>query len=134
MEWGIITKEEFKTTYELPIKRWDPLSLRTIRTKEFGLREERIRYYGHYAYLSPIRSKRPIGYIPKEKRRDINTIPIKEFKENIDVFTAVIEGKQIFNDTGALLGDGFTIIITEDEKKRDKPFSDTPHRIKKIPL
>jgi len=46
MEWGIINKENFKnkTTYDVPIKRWDPLSTVTIRSEDFGLRKERIRY------------------------------------------------------------------------------------------
>ena len=53
MEWGIINKENFKgkTSYDVPIKRWDPLSTVTIQTKGFGLRKERVRYYGHYAYF-----------------------------------------------------------------------------------
>jgi len=64
MEWGIISRENFagKTTYDVPIKRWDPLSTVTIRTEDFGLRKEKIRFYGHYAYISPIRSKRPKGF------------------------------------------------------------------------
>ena len=47
MEWGIITKENFKdkTTYDVPIKRWDPLSTVSIHTEDFGLRKERTRKY-----------------------------------------------------------------------------------------
>ena len=39
MEWGIINKENFKgkTSYDVPIKRWDPLSTTMITTNEFGL-------------------------------------------------------------------------------------------------
>jgi len=69
MEWGIINKINFKdkTTYDIPIKRWDPLSIVTIRSKDFGLRKEHVRYYGHYAYLAPIRGKRPKGFEKKVK-------------------------------------------------------------------
>jgi diadenosine tetraphosphate (Ap4A) HIT family hydrolase len=133
MEWGIINKENYKSIYEVPLKRWDPLSTVIISKNEFGLHKMPTRFYGHYAYLSPIRGKRSIAYKQKEEIEDNNTFSKRGFKKNIDVFTAVVEGKPIFNDTGALIGDGFTIIITEDEKKRDKPFRDTPHRIKKIP-
>ncbi len=133
MEWGIINKENYNSIYDVPLKRWDPLSTVITSTNEFGLHKKQIRYYGHYSYLSPIRGKRPIGYIPKEKNVEIKKSSITEVKEEADVFTAVIEGKPILNDAGSLIGDGFTIIITEDEKKRDKPFRETPHRIKRIP-
>jgi len=133
MEWGIITKEEFKTTYELPIKRWDPLSIRTIRTKEFGLREERVRYYGHYAYLSPIRGRRPEGFNILDKKSEYIDCTKKILYEVKDVFTAITEGKSLYDDDGKKIGDGYTIIITEDEKRRDSPFSEKPHRIEKLP-
>ncbi len=132
MEWGIITKKTFKTTYELPIKRWDPLSIRTIRTKEFGLREERVRYFGHYSYVSPIRGKRPKGFKTVDKKSEFHDCTKNVLINAEDVFTAVIEGKPVYDDNGNLVGDGFTIIITEDEKRRDSPFSDKPHRIEKL--
>ena len=133
MEWGIINKENYKSIYGVPLKRWDPLSTEIISTNEFGLHKKQNRYYGHYAYLSPIRGKRPIGYISKEKNIDAKPSSVIDLKEDIDAFTAVVEGKQIQSDEGSLFGDGFTIIITQDEKRRDKPFNDTPHRIKRIP-
>ena len=72
MEWGIINQEnwEGKTTFDLPIKRWDPLSTVKITSEDFGLRKERIRYYGHYSYISPIRGQRPKGFknIEEEKQ------------------------------------------------------------------
>jgi len=133
MEWGIISKDTFKTTYELPIKRWDPLSIRTIRTKEFGLRKERVRHYGHYAYVSPIRGKRPRGFKTVDKKSEYIDCTKEILHDAKDVFTAVTEGKPFYNDSGKKIGDGFTIIITEDEKRRDSPFSDKPHRIEKLP-
>ncbi|MFX1339613.1 MAG: hypothetical protein ACFFDK_13455 [Promethearchaeota archaeon] len=132
MEWGIIAKDTFKTTYELPIKRWDPLSIRAIRTKEFGLREDRVRYYGHYAYLSPIRGRRPEGFKILDKKSEDIDCTKQILEEAKDVFTAVTEGKPLYDD-GKKIGDGFTIIITEDEKRRDSPFSDKPHRIERLP-
>ena len=57
MEWGIINKENFSSVKDVPIKRWDPLSTVYITSKDFGYREERQRFYGHYSYLSPIRGK-----------------------------------------------------------------------------
>ena len=52
MEWGIINQENFKDIYEIPIKRWDPLSTIKITSEDFGLRTERTRYYGHYSNKS----------------------------------------------------------------------------------
>jgi len=45
---------------------------------------------------------------------------------------SVMEGKQLYTDWGSPIGDGYTIIITEDEKRRDNPFLDKPHKIEKI--
>lgn len=131
MEWGIISKDTFKSTFDVPIKRWDPLSTRIIRTKEFGLRKEKERYYGHYSYLSPIRGKRPKGFETAEKKiEDCREKILNQYK---DVFTAITEGKPAYDDNGKKIGDGFTIIITEDEKRRDSPFLDKPHRINRLP-
>jgi UDPglucose--hexose-1-phosphate uridylyltransferase len=135
MEWGIISKENFegKTTYDVPIKRWDPLSTVSIRAEDFGLRKERVRYYGHYSYISPIRGKRPKGFKTSEEEKQFYDCSKKIVGKYKDVFSSVIEGKIIYDDWGLPLGNGFTIIITEDEIKRDNPFSETPHRIEKIP-
>ncbi|MFX0057321.1 MAG: hypothetical protein ACFE8J_03380 [Candidatus Heimdallarchaeota archaeon] len=136
MEWGIINKDNFsfkeKTTYDIPIKRWDPLSTITITSDEFGLHKQLKRFYGHYAYLSPIRSIRPKGYNKDEEKRfyDCSEKLTSKYK---DVFTGVTEGKPVYDDWGNLLGDAYTIILTEAEKKRDNPFSDKPHRINRIP-
>ncbi|MFW9899538.1 MAG: hypothetical protein ACFFDO_09805 [Candidatus Thorarchaeota archaeon] len=133
MEWGIINKENFKSAYDVPIKRWDPLSTVTISTKDFGLRKERVRYYGHYSYLSPIRGKRPKGFKKGEKlyeRQDYIDYPITDVK---DIFMSITEGELIYYDDGTPIGDGYTIIVTEDEKKRDSPFLEVPHKIEKIP-
>lgn len=134
MEWGIINKSNFKdkTTYDIPIKRWDPLSTVKITSKDFGLRVKRERHYGHYSYLSPIRGKRPKGYESVEKKSELEHCPKKIFAQVKDVFMAVTEGKPIYDDWGYRLGDGFTIIITEDEEKRDNPFFDNPHRIDRV--
>lgn len=133
MEWGIINKDNFKDIYDIPIKRWDPLSTVTIRTEGFGLRTERIRYYGHYAYLSPIRGKRPKSFVKTEGRGQIQDCSENNLSNFKDVFMAITEGELVYNNQGEQVGDGFTIIITEDEKRRDNPFLETPHRIKKIP-
>ena len=34
---------------------------------------------------------------------------------------------------GMPIGDGFTIIISQDEMRRDNPFLETPHQIERIP-
>ncbi|MFX1452492.1 MAG: hypothetical protein ACFFCM_16770, partial [Promethearchaeota archaeon] len=132
-EWGIISKENFKSSYDVPIKRWDPLSIVTIRSKDFGLRKEHIRYYGHYAYLSPIRGKRPKGF--NKETKIYETQDYKEYQMNNvkDIFLSITDGKPIYYDDGTPIGDGYTIIITEDEEKRDSPFLERPHRIEKIP-
>jgi len=133
MEWGIINKDNFTSLKEIPIKRWDPLSTVSITTDEFGLHKKLTRFYGHYSYLSPIRSRRPAGY-KKENRKNAARSVQEYYKEKKrDVFTALLEGKPLYNEDGSLLGDANTIIITEDDNKRDNPFSDLPHKIKRIP-
>ncbi|MFW9827512.1 MAG: hypothetical protein ACFFEY_07975 [Candidatus Thorarchaeota archaeon] len=132
MEWGIINKENFKDIYDIPLKRWDPLSTVRITKEDFGLRKERIRFYGHYSYISPIRGKRPKGFKTIEEEKQFLDCSKKIMNKYRDVFTAVTEGKPIYDNWGYQLGDGFTIIINEEELRRDNPFSDTPHRIKKI--
>ena len=133
MEWGIISKENFKDIYEVPIKRWDPLSTISITTDEFGLHKKLKRYYGHYSYLSPIRGKRPQGYNAIQeasKSPDINKERLKSFN---DVFTAITEGEPIYDENGYQIGDGYSMIITQDEERREHPFSNTPHKVKRIP-
>jgi len=132
MEWGIINKDNFSDIYEIPIKRWDPLSTISITTDEFGLHKKLKRYYGHYSYLSPIRGKRPKGYkiIHEEcKKSDIKKEKLLAYD---DVFKAITEGKPIYDEDGNQIGDGYTMIITEDETKRDNPFSIEPHKVEKI--
>ena len=134
MEWGIINKENFvgKTTYDVPTKRWDPLSTVAIRTEDFGLRKERRKYYGHFAYLSPIRGARPRGFTSAEEKRRFYDCSKKIALKHKDVFTSVTEGKAIYDDWGKQLGDGHTIIITEDEKKKDNPFLEMPHESQRV--
>ena len=113
----------------LPLKRWDPLSTVIIRSKEFGLRKRQIRYYGHYSYLSPIRGKRPEGYKKiEEKKIEIERRP----QIAHDVFMAVTDSKQEYSEAENYTGAGYTVILTEDENRRDNPFLDIPHRIEKI--
>ena len=135
MEWGIINKENFagKTTYDVPIKRWDPLSTVTIRTEDFGLRKEKVKFYGHYAYLSPIRGQRPKGFSSIEEKRQFYDCSKKIAFKHKDVFTSITEGKLIHDEWGKQLGDGFTIIITEDEERKDNPFLGMPHQAQKLP-
>jgi len=132
MEWGIINKNNFKekTSYDVPIKRWDPLSTVTLPPDEFGLHRAQRRFSGHYSYISPIRADRPKGYKTKEKKSDTKEYALTKLERVQDVFMAINEGKAIYKEDGKIIGDGYTIIITEDDKKRDKPFTDKPHRTK----
>lgn len=133
MEWGIISKENFKDIYEVPIKRWDPLSTISITTEEFGFHKKLKRYYGHYSYLSPIRGKRPQGYKTIQeacKGPNINKAHINSYN---DVFTTITEGKPIFDENDIQIGDGYSMIITQDDEKREQPFSNTPHKAGNIP-
>ncbi len=132
MEWGIINKENFTSVKDVPIKRWDPLSTVSITTDEFGLHKKIQRFYGHYSYLSPIRGKRPEGYKAQYKKSEITSKSPETEIKNIDVFSAILGGIPLYNEDGSLIGDANTIIITEDNKKRDKPFSELPHRIEKV--
>ena len=134
MEWGIINHENFKgkTTYDLPIKRWDPLSTISIKSNEFGLHRNEKRFYGHYAYLSPIRGKRPAGFKTQSEEKILSDCSKKDFTKYKDVFTGVVEGGPVYDDWGIMIGDGFTIVITEDDKKKDNPFHEIPHRIEKV--
>jgi len=134
MQWGIITRENFKgkDTYDIPLKRWDPLSTIAIKTKDFGMRNQHRRYHGHYAYLSPIRGKRPKGFKTPEKKSqllDCSEIILSEAK---DVFMSITEGKPIYDDDGIQIGDGYTIIVCEDIRRRDNPFFAQPHISEKI--
>ncbi len=135
MEWGIISTKNFagKTTYDVPIKRWDPLSTVTIRTKDFGLRKEKIKFYGHYAYISPVRGQRPKGFTTIEEKRQFYDCSKKSALKHKDIFTSITEGRVIHDDWGKQLGDGFTIIITKDEKREDNPFLEMPHPAQRIP-
>ncbi|MFO8017332.1 MAG: hypothetical protein R6U96_01750 [Promethearchaeia archaeon] len=133
MEWGIINKENYTNIKDLPIKRWDPLSTVSIDIKEFGL-QKKVRNYGHYSYLSPIRGKRPKGFHGADKKK-FKFEECKEFMKNLDikdVFMSVTEGKPIYREDGTQWGDGYTIIITEDEKRKDNPFEKKPHKIEKL--
>jgi UDPglucose--hexose-1-phosphate uridylyltransferase len=132
MEWGIINKENFSSINEVPLKRWDQLSTIKIKTESFGLRKEKERFYGHYSYLSPIRGKRPKGFkdssSKKSEFKDCEKIQISEYK---DVFSKIIDNHN-YENLDNTAGEGYTIIITEDEIRRDDPFSLKPHRIQKI--
>lgn len=133
MEWGIINSENFTDYKDLPIKRWDPLSTVTIDIKEFGLRTK-VRNYGHYSYLSPIRGKRPKGFYGADQR-ETKVEGCTEFSKALnvkDVFMSIIEGEPLYREDGTQWGDGYTIIITQDEKRQDNPFEKQPHRIEKL--
>ena len=134
MEWGIINKENYvgKTSYDVPIKRWDPLSTVSIKTEDFGLRKERRRYYGHFAYISPIRSARPKGFTSAEEKTQFYDCSKRVALQHKDVFTSITEGKTTYDDWGKQLGDGYTMIVTEDEEKKDNPFSKMPLTNQKV--
>lgn len=123
MEWGIINEENFTDIEDIPIKRWDPLSTVKIDSQEYGKRSAFLRYYGHYSYISPIRGVRPQGYNKREDWKDCK----EEMLNTKDVFMAEVEGRPIQLEAGQLMGDGYTIMITEDEQRRDSPFLDVPH-------
>lgn len=132
MEWGIINKNNFTSMNEVPIKRWDPLSTVIIKSKDFGLQKKQIRHYGHYSYISPIRGKRPMSLRDTGKKKFEIEDSVKKKKVQ-DAFEAETEGEPIYTEDGTLLGDAYTIIITQDEERRDSPFSDKPHRIPTLP-
>jgi len=133
MEWGIINKSNFKDIFLIPLKRWDPLSTVKITSEDFGFRKERERFYGHYSYISPIRGKRPKGFKNIEDIKYYHDCSKKILAKYQDVFNSIIDGKSVSGDSGIAKGKGFTLIITEDEKKRDNPFLETPHQIERIP-
>ncbi|MFW9989113.1 MAG: hypothetical protein ACFFC3_10690 [Candidatus Odinarchaeota archaeon] len=134
MEWGIINKENFKdkTSYDVPIKRWDPLSTVTIHSDDFGLRKNP-RYYGHYSYISPIRSARPKGFKIEEGKNKFSDCSKKGTDKYKDVFSSIVEGKIVYDDWGKALSDGYTIIVTQDEMRRDNPFVEISHQVERIP-
>lgn len=132
MEWGIINKDNYKSIYDIPIKKWDPLSTVSINTKDFGFRKEHVRYYGHYSYLSPIRGSRPKGFKKIEKNSEQLESSKNAWADIKDVFMTITEGKQMYENNGTPIGDEYTIIVTEDEKRRDNPFLGAPHKIEPI--
>ena len=133
MEWGIINKSNFKEIYDIPLKRWDPLSTVKITSEDFGFRKERERFYGHYSYISPIRGKRPKGFKNIEDEKYYQDCSKEILEKHKDVFNSIIDRKSDHGDLGIAQGKGFTLIITEDEKKRDNPFLEIPHQIERIP-
>ena len=106
MHYGIINQYNYDETKILmvPIKRWDPLEL------NYGLNARYPTYsyiYGHYTYISPIRSDRPMeNKTGTEKPPEPSNAPI-------DLFGPMWDGKTRFEDGAVYPAHG--IIITDGE-------------------
>ncbi|MHA1369272.1 MAG: hypothetical protein ACTSRA_06120, partial [Promethearchaeota archaeon] len=123
MHWGIITRLNFSNIKNVPIKRWDPLSSSGIQLTELGYIITLLKQYGHYSYISPIRSKRKNQYPLLKSKSDAN-------HEFIDSFKAILDGKHYFDSGGYEIGDPYSITINDDTVRLDDPFSSNP-RIRK---
>lgn len=125
MNYGIINQFNFSPdkVQQVPIKRWDPLGF------NFGLNEKYAQYsymYGHYSYISPIRSARPV-----ERKKDIeNDSEIKtEPSEDpnwdahpVDVIEPMMRGLAYKGKSEFM--PAHAIIIADGDKPLDDPFTD----------
>ncbi|TFF88904.1 MAG: hypothetical protein EU549_02150 [Promethearchaeota archaeon] len=120
--WGIINEHNFDGDFsKIPIKKWDPLASTPIDVnKDYFYKE----FFGNYSYISIIRGDRPKDN--KEKFED------EENKnDKIDVFKPVIDGKNYYDQNNKLIGEGYSITITDGIKEEEDPFSNVP-RLKKV--
>jgi len=116
MHYGIINKYNFteKQFSMVPLKRWDPLGF------NYGLNPKFPQYsyiYGHYSYISPVRSERPV-----ERKDDVEKE--SDGKDVIDIFEPMVQGKVIVVNGQTL--QPHSIIIADGEKAVDPPFANLP--------
>lgn len=125
MHYGIINRFNFSSIDKIPIKRWDPLSASLITLNEYGYQIILQKKFGHYSYISPIRSVRPFDrrkddvdlYEPDEKiERDPD--------EPIDVFEPMLKGKHYISEDPTKIKTAHAIIISDGNKPVDDPFTD----------
>ncbi len=126
MNYGIINKYNFTSekVVNVPIKRWDPLGF------NYGLNEKYPQYtycYGHYTYISTIRASRPMEYKADGAKKGE---PIEKKSEDpewetypIDIIEPMVRGKSYFGEEYL---PAYAIIISDDSKTIDNPFSDQP--------
>jgi UDPglucose--hexose-1-phosphate uridylyltransferase len=123
MHWGIISRYNFYTFKNVPVKRWDPLSSAAIELHEHGYTIQLMKQFGHYSYISPIRSSRTNQFQEKSPPLD----PDGHF---IDLFKATLDAKDYLDASGVRVGDPHSITICDGCTRLDNPFSIKP-RIKK---
>ncbi|NMC04018.1 MAG: HIT domain-containing protein [Candidatus Lokiarchaeota archaeon] len=119
MNWGIISRYNFYTFKNVPVKRWDPLSSAAIELHEYGYTIKLLKQFGHYSYISPIRAARVNQFkdIPLDSRAPT---------EFIDLFKATIDGRDYIDDAGQKIGDAYSITICDGKNKLDSPYSVKP--------
>nr|MDO8110292.1 HIT domain-containing protein [Candidatus Sigynarchaeota archaeon] len=120
MHWGIISRYNFYTIKNVPVKRWDPLSSAAIELHEFGYTIKLLKQFGHYSYISPIRSERVNQY---QSKPDDSA---KKGSEFIDFFKATIDAKDYTDSSGQKIGDANSITICDGKTRVDNPFSVQP--------
>ncbi|MBD3229337.1 MAG: hypothetical protein GF329_14225 [Candidatus Lokiarchaeota archaeon] len=115
--WGIINKHNFDGDFnKIPIKKWDPLGSSPIDVNKDNIYKE---FFGNYSYISIIRGDRP-----KENIKQFEDE--KKNNDKIDAFKPIIDGKNYYNDEGNLIGEGYSINITDGTKREAKAFSTEP--------
>lgn len=124
MHYGIINKFNYTNVFEVPIKRWDPLSYNPIILNENGKNITLSKNYGHYSYISPIRSSRPF-----ERKNENETKKTDDddslLSELIDIFEPMVSGRHYRLNFDQSILPAHTIIISDGNKRIDNPFSDT---------
>ncbi|MBN2150543.1 MAG: hypothetical protein JW839_03750 [Candidatus Lokiarchaeota archaeon] len=119
MNWGIISRYNFYTFKNVPVKRWDPLSSAAIELHEYGTTVRLPKQFGHYSYLSPVRASRSNQF------KDI-PLDSKCTREFIDIFKATVDAREYIASDGQKIGDAHSITICDGTRRLDNPFSLQP--------
>ena len=124
MYWGIISKHNFSSLEKVPRKRWDPLALSPITLDESGRKIVLTKSFGHFSYISPVKSARQAPF------SSVTPLQMNKFRaiETIESFKPIVEGRPIYSevDPDLLIGDPHAIILCNGKEKIDPPFSVEP--------
>lgn len=148
MNYGIINRYNFseENLRMVPMKRWDPIGLNYKLNEKFGNYSY---IYGHYSYISPVRSERPFDSKSDDKneeeevKKEIEKEVQEENREKhgssahssqkdqmefesdhvpIDLFEPMILGKHmIFKNQ---IFPAYAIAISDGEKRLSNPFTE----------
>ncbi len=119
MNWGIISRYNFYTFKNVPVKRWDPLSSAAIELHEPGYTIKLLKQFGQYSYISPIRASRTNQF----KDLPLDSKPSGGF---VDIFKATLDARDYTGADGQKIGDAYSITVCDGRNRLDNPFSVKP--------